>query len=281
MAVIFQHPTVSSFLNSTFSEIQARRPGYSARAWAKQLGFTSHAPLLAILKGQRHLPKRHLPGVAKGLKLKSKESEYLETLLDLERSRNPEQRGGYLARLDRLRPSRFETQILEIANKKYFENPLHAIVRTLMGRADFSSTPERIRQSLRIESSVTEIGEVIERLQLLGLAKLDNGRLVKSVPHVRNKLDVPSHAVQSYHRRVAALAGEEVGRQSVDRREYSGFAMNVKPGSLPEAKKRIRDFVASFIDEFESVDGKTNETYQFNLQYFALSAESDSGETKV
>lgn len=247
-----------------------RNLNFSIRSWAKQLGLSSHGTLQQVLNGKRLLPKKHLPLIIKSLDLSKKDSDLLETLLDIEKSKSQEEKELHLKKLENFNSDEFFRSTLEVENFKYFENPLHSIIRTMIDLKGFKNSPSWIQKKLRIKTYQDEIKEIIIRLISLGLVEENNGILKKSSRHISNKIDTPNKAVQKFHERTCLLAATEVHKQSVDEREFNSFCMNIDPKKLSNAKQDIRKFISDFIDEYEVEPNKSKSTYQLNLNFFSL-----------
>lgn len=275
---IYMHLKTSTFLGDKFKEKKDKNPSFSIRAWSNQMGLNSHGSFQQILAGKRTVPKKYIPNISKSLELSKLETKYFETLVDLEKSKTEDEKNIYYARLNELRPSKKKVNILEIENYKYFQNPLHSILRTLIERKDFVYNLKWIKEKLRIKTTQKEIAEVLSRLIKLGFVKKDQEKLSISKDIIRNKIDTPSKAVQSFHYRMSNVAAQEVLKQSVEDREYNSFCFNMKKGQIESAKERIRDFSEKFISEFSDQGKKSTETYHINIQLFSLTRKT--GEKK-
>ena len=276
MVDLFMHLTTHELLREGLHRKRDKNPSFSIRAWAHQMGLSSHGGLQQILSGKRTVPKKYIPRIIQSLGLTSGEAMYFETLVDFEKAKTVEEKDIYYKRLTHLRPGKREIQYLELENFKYFENPLHSIIRVMLDRKDFKNDPKWIKENLRIKTTQREIEEVIERLIVLGLISESGDRLEKSNQSIRNKLDVPSKAVQEYHKKMSMIAAQEVEKQSIDEREYNSFCLNIDKDKIKEAKAKIRDFVDEFIREFEAVDQELKDTYQLNAQLFSLTKDNNN-----
>lgn len=261
---------VSKLLNEKFKEKKEKNPAFSIRSWANHMGLSSHGGLQQILADKRTVPKKYIPQMIKSLEFTTGEAMYFETLVDFEKAKTPEEKDLYYQRLTHLRPNKQEVQVIEIENFKYFQNPLHSIIRTMIERKDFKNNPEWIRKILRIKTTRREIKEIIDRLIALGFVSEENGNLKKIHKHIKNVIDVSSKVVEDYHQKMSLMASSEVKKQSIDEREYNSFCLNIRKGQLKNAKKKMRNFVDEFISEFEASNKKSNETYQLNVQLFSL-----------
>ena len=270
MVNTYMYLETNKLLSSKFNEKKAKNASFSIRSWANQMGLSSHGGLQQILAGKRTVPKKYIPQIIKSLDFTTGEAMYFETLVDFEKAKTSEEKDIYYKRLTHLRPNKKEVQVVEIENFKYFQNPLHSIIRTMIERKDFENNPEKIKKILRMKTTQREIKEVVERLISLGFVSENGNKLKKNHKHIKNKIDVSSKAVEDYHQKMSLVASEEVKRQSIDEREFNSFCLNMEKNQMKNAKKKIRNFVDEFISEFEAPNKKSNETYQLNVQLFSL-----------
>jgi len=267
---IYQYLNSGKLLKDQFLLKKKKSPSFSIRAWAKVLGLNSHGPLQQILAGNRALPKKYLPAIKKSLGLNQREMDYLSSLIDFEKSKSEDEKNIHLQKLKKIRPKKFDVHILEVENYKYFENPLHSIIRTLMERSDFQADPKWIQETLEFKTTISEINEVINRLIELGSVSTHNGKLTKNKVAIQNKADVPSLGVRKFHEKMALIASEQVHHQHVDEREFNSMSFNIKKEKIPEAKIRLREFINEFICEFQANPEESDLTYQINNQFFRL-----------
>lgn len=267
---VFAYSKTKEILNQKFLEKKSRNSSFSIRAWAMQMGFNSHGSLQQILAGKRTVPKKYIPTIVNSLGLTRDEAIYFETLVDYEKAKSEQQKEIYRKRLKNLKPNEDIIHMFEFENYKYFENPLHSHIRTMIERSDFINDPDWIKQQLRNDTNVEEINNVISRLKKLGFITEKNGKLYKTYKHVKNKTDIPSDAVVKYHQTMSMQAAEAVFNQDLETREFNSFCMNIKENKINDAKKKIRNFIKEFIDEFEAENLTSKETYQLNLQLFSL-----------
>ena len=271
----------STLLNDKFKEKKRRNPSFSIRSWATQLGLKSHGALQQMLAGKRGIPKKYIHSMAKSLDLSVGETMYFETLVDFEKAKTQDEKNIYYERLNHLRPQKREVKFLDVEHYKYFQNPLHSIIRTLIEREDFVNDPTWIQKTLRFKTTIREIEEVIKRLKTLDLLNEKDGKLIKKYKAIQNKTDVPSKAVQEFHKKMSTVAQEEVSKQSVSEREYNSFCFNIKKGQLQNAKKRLREFTQEFMDEFEANSKQSDDTYHLNIQLFSLTNKLDKKDQGV
>ncbi|MDA8792709.1 TIGR02147 family protein [Bacteriovoracaceae bacterium] len=259
----------SDFLCHKYLEKKKKNPSFSIRSWAKQLGLNSHGNLQQIINGKRTSPKKFVPLFGKSFELHEKEIEYLDTLIDLEKSKTSDQREIFRKKIEAMRPSHSRITAHEMNSDLLLKDPLYIIIRTMLEREDFILDLDWIKSKIRLDVTNEQIEMTIKKLVELGLAEFKEGTLVKTYRHVKNKIDIPSDIGREFHRNMAEFAGREIHLQDMNNREYSSFCFNIRPESMEKAKEKIRRFVVDFMEEFEAAQNTSSETYHLNVQFFS------------
>ncbi|MCT4641876.1 MAG: TIGR02147 family protein [Bacteriovoracaceae bacterium] len=267
---IFNYEDPSLFLRDSWNKKRVYNKNFSLRAWARQLGMSSHGTFYHIVQGKRPLPKKYVKAISNSLDLSPKESMYLETLIDFSKAKTIEHKSYYRERLQDLAPGR-KLNFYEIETFHFLKDPLNGAIIELTNLKGFKNDPLWIKDRLTIKASLNDIQNTIKRLLDLDLLKLDNkGNLVQSNSLLHTKQDIKNEALQEYHKNVLNLAAEQISEQEVNKREYNATAMGIKVKDIPRAKERVREFLSDFIREFEANYGQADEIFQLGIQYFGL-----------
>jgi len=229
---LYKFNETSELLNFKFKQKKLKNSKFSIRAWAQQLGMSSHGPLQQILSGKRTLPKKYLPSIIRSLELSQSESLYLEAIIDFEKAKTIEEKKFYQNRLTFLRPEQNELQFLEIEHHLYMQDPIHSMILTLMERSDFKSDLKWIQLHLPTYCSLQSIEEKIQRLLQLNLAKKNGEELVPCQIHTSNKIDIPSIAVQEHHKKMSIIASELVSKRKIHESVFVSMLLSAYLGSL-------------------------------------------------
>lgn len=269
MISIYEYLDATDFINDKFNELKASRPAFSLRAWSKHLGMKSHGPLHAILKKQRNIPKKLVPGLIKTLKLTKQEGQFLESLVDFQRAKTGDEKEFYKEKLNQLAPRPLR-EINDLEAYKIITDPFHILLAEMTQLKSFDDNPAWIKSHLRPNLNMRDIEVMMERLRKIGVVEKKGSRYIKPVEHIYTKLEIESTVIQEYHKTCSKLAMEEISKQSVDAREFNAIAFNIQKKDLPQIKEKLREFINSLVDEFESSPGKGDETYQLNMNLFSL-----------
>jgi uncharacterized protein (TIGR02147 family) len=269
MLPIYEYIDPAKYLTDALEDKKEKNPYFSLRSWAQQLGMKSHGPLHAMLKGQRNIPKKYIPLIIKSLKLSAKEAKFFELLVDYSRAKSIEEKDFYHEKLQALSPKELR-EVNDIEAYKYITEPLHIIIAEMAELNVFKNSVGWIKGRLRPHINLKDAEEIIERLINLEILKKEGNKLKKQIQHIYTSKEVMSKAVQLYHKKMGALAIEQISEQSIDEREFNAISFNIKKKDLPKIKEFIREFSDQMVQNFEAKSGEGEETYHLNVQFFSL-----------
>lgn len=274
MSEVYSYVSAADFLRDAFFKKKKQNPAFSLRAWAKKIGLAGNASLSLMLAGKRPIPRKYLPVFVQDLELSSRESQFLELLVDCAGAKSPASRLYYLEKLKKLQPKN-TLGFHELESFKALGNPLHFALLEMTELRGFKLDIAWIRKRLRIVVSTEEVREALRRLELLGLLERDAKRGVKKTHrHITNRADIADAGSQAYHSKISQLAAEQIYQQRVEEREFNSYSINICLDKITPAKEAIRQFVKDFSERFEAKPCTGDETYQLNVHFFGLTKES-------
>ena len=277
MLSIYSYKCPNDFLKDRWTHLNEKNPSFSLRSWSKRMGFRNPSPLSLMMSGQRSIPKKHIPNFIRDLDLDENEAQYFETLVDLQRAKSPDQKIRYYNQLKKISPMS-KLDIVELEQFHFLQDPLHTFILEMTALKGFKADPKWIQSRLKGEYSIAQVEKALDRLLKLNLLKKIGKSLVaKSQEHITNKPDIRDQAAQNYHQKISEIAAQRVIEQDVLEREFNSFSMNIKKQDIPMAKKIIREFIKTFIENVESKPKEGEETYQLNVQFFGV---TERGEMK-
>ena len=270
MVNVFEYLEPSDYLKDSLKVLKEGNSSFSLRAWAKQLGMKSHAPLHDILNKKRKIPKNLVPVLIKSLKLSGKQREYFEALVDFQRAKSIQEKEFYQNRLKKLAPGEL-LEINDVEAYKYLTDPIHFILAEMTQLKNFEINPLWIKQHLRLPQNLKDISDIIDRLKRLSIIEEQDNKVIKNAAHIYTKIEIESAVRQNYHKHCSRLAQEQISKQELAEKEFNSICFNVEKKNLPQLKETIRDFINKTIEEFEAPPHQGDETYQLNIQLFSLS----------
>lgn len=267
---IFSYESPSLFLRDSWNIKRAYNKNFTLRAWAKQLGISSHGTFYQMVQGKRPLPKKYVRSLAESLKLSPKESIYLETLIDFSKAKTMEHKTYYKDRLQDLAPGE-KLSFYEIETFQFLKNPLNGAIIELTNLKDFKFDYFWIQERLTIKATLTEVEKSVNLLIDLNLLSKDSqGNITRSNEHLYTKQDIKNEALQEYHKNVLAMGSEQISKQDISKREFNATAMGIKVKDIPQIKEEIREFLNDFIKKYETPENQAEEIYQLGIQFFGL-----------
>lgn len=267
---VFNYDDPALYLRDAWNKKRVFNKNFTVRAWAKQLGISSHGSFYQIIQGKRPLPKKFVMPLSQSLELDAKEALYLETLIDYRKAKSLAMKAHYSERLKEIAPGE-KLSFYEIEAFHCLKNPLNGAIVELTNVADFKLDAVWIKERLTIKASVSEIQKSLDSLFELGLLKMDeSGKARPAHKLLHTKQDVKNEALQEYHKNVLALGAEQISKQDVKEREYNATAMGIKKSDLPKIKEEMRSFLNDMISKYESPEGEAEEIYQLGIQFFGL-----------
>lgn len=266
---IFGYTDPSLYLRDLWLLKKRTNQHLSIRGWAQKLGMKSHSQLHQMLYGTRAIPKKYIPKIVQNLSLNRKESDYFEMLLDIKSAKSNDEKVFYYEKIKSIK-NHERLVFEEIDAIEMIRNPLNYFILEILGGRKNLSVSE-LKERLQFEYSNIEIKRSLETLlRLKLLIEAERGHYKKSKNNFYTKNDIPSEAIKEHHRSLADLAKRAIDQQGVDKREFSSTTMNIDVKRIAEIKTFLRAFREKFISEFATVNTKSVETYQFNMNLFAI-----------
>lgn len=278
---IYEYQSSRRYLLDTLVARQQTDPSFSVRKWAKEMGLTSNAHLVMLLKGKRAIRLQHATFLARGLAHTSQEQLYFQALIQYENAATPEEKQLCSIWLSEFHPGR-NVRIKEVEEHQILSNWIHSALLTLAELDCFDGTPESAFALLKGRAGLPEIASCLERLLDLGyLEKSASGKLRPMQNGTTSKDDVPNSAVRKHHAQAMSFAQQALEADPVDRREFRATSFVVRKDKLELAKKMIRKFQNQLIKALGPDDADTQncDAYQLNIQFFQLT-ESQAAEAK-
>ena len=261
----FIHPHL--FLDAVFQEKKEKNSSFSLRAWAKQMGMSTHSALSNWLSGKKPVLATNIETINTSLQLEGKELKYFEAIVGFHTAVGAE-KDFYERQMLLFHPSNESTFL----NEQYFEiisKWLHMAILELTNLPGFRNDAKWIQKRLVKDYELSEVEEALSRLVGMGLVKVEGDRLVKTSKRLTTPKDRPLIAIQNHHREVLQLAGEQISEQSVEERCYDTCTMTIDSSKIDEAKKLILKFREDMCHLMEKSDG--DKTYQLGVQFFRVS----------
>lgn len=259
-------PTPNLWVSEAFEQRRMRNAKYSLRSFARDLGMNvSH--LSQFLMGHEGISIEKAHSIAKKLKWSSVKTQQFLALVQMHFGRSLRQKSQGQVQWDTLS----NLPNYDVIKKDQFaliSNWYHMAILELAELSDFNSNPQWISKKLGI--SVLKTEEAVAGLERLGLIQfVDNVNWKPTSTNTSTEDDVPSWAVQSFHKQVSDIFQKKISQENIHQREVQSFIFSVAKNKLPALKEKLRLLCEEFISDVDSNDSK-DELYAFSVQLFSL-----------
>lgn len=236
-----------SLLESRFDELRAQYPNYSLRRFAKELD-QNPAALSQIFSGKRKVSPKFAFKIGEKLGLPRVQFEKLTKSFQAD-----------IGSLDYNRVSISPSQYDLVAEWQYYA------ILCLLETRDFKSDLAWIAQRLKISPTLAKTS--IQRLERLGLLSRDEaGQLHLNQVNLTTSDGTKNLALRHRHEKNLEQARQSLLLDAVESRDFSFVTMAIDPDKIPEARRKIRQFLNSMSEFLES--GTKSEVYEVCVQMF-------------
>jgi uncharacterized protein (TIGR02147 family) len=265
---VFDYLDHRAFLVEWFAAKQAANPRYSHRLFASRAGSKSPSLLHLVIKGERNVTARSLPGFCRALDLDADGRAYFKLLVELDRTRSLADRNAVFERIRAKRHFR-GASTLEDAGFAYLSDWTIPAIRELATCAGFRLDPAWIAARLVPRVTVPRVRKALGVLETLGmLVPDDDGGATVADASVVTAHEVWGLAAFNYHRGMIGLATDALELPG-ELRHYGAVTVAVPEARIPELKAAVAEFQESML---ALADGEPGErVMQLNLQLFPLS----------
>lgn len=264
---IYNYNDYRQYLRDWLAASKARNPRLSLRYWSTKMGFSSPSHLHMILSGTRSFPMRRLPQVTDALGLDTTSAQFFENLIwYCDASDEAEKQLRY----EKLRSTSSVSSFRILTNEQFhlISDTLHLTLLELASTRIDLNDAAAIKRALRVDRSLADINAARDRLEQLGLLKNENG-VWKKTEEPLTSADVPSRAIQAFHRHMIQMAAQSIDEQEVLRRDISGYTLAFNEEDMAAAKKMIEEFRWAFAKRFQRKTSAKS-VFQLNVQFFEL-----------
>lgn len=246
--------TFRKFLRDELKERSQKNASYSLRAFAKQLGI-SPAGLSKVMSGKMALSLSFIEKIGDKLKLTEEEIQKHQVTL-LSEKKNVSINGKEFDVLDQ---DRFEVI------KEWY----HYAILNLLRVEDFKPSASWVARRLGI--TIGEVQEAVEKLQKVGLLKIDNNKWIdissKFISHTNNKKF--NDAAKENQKQLFAKALETIDEVDFKERNHTGTGIAFSLKDLDQVKDIIGKFRKEFASQFDK-QHSADEVYQLSVAFFPL-----------
>lgn len=253
--------SISEYLGGEFSRRKVRNPGYSLRAFARDLQI-SPSRLSEVMKGQQGLSETSVDTMAERLTQKPRERKFLKDLVLSQHSRNANVRAEALRRIQEVRRSESFRRLRE-DEFRIISDWYHGAILEMIQVEGFQPDIKWIARRLGIATSSARAA--VERLEKLGLlARHADGQWVARTEAFSAFSEHPSSAIRKFHLQILGMHADSLREDHLNDRQFLSMVLAVPRVKLPDFKIEMQKFMTQFWQKIES-DSK-DDLYSLSVQ---------------
>lgn len=266
-----------SRLISHFESIQKKRPGYSLRAYARDLGVNA-SQISRVISRKQNLSLSTARKIAEKIFIVPLEAEQWLNLVEEQCAPSPKLRALAAKR----NKEREITDQVHLDSDRFhvLADWYHLAILEALSLTPCPSSARKLSKLLGITPKEAELG--LERLQRLDLIKCDPED-PNSLRPTHRHLDIPSsptksRAIQHYHFQTLALAQTALQEQTLDQRYFVGHTMALPPELAAKAKGYIQELehkLHLLSEEAQKNRMPLTQLVQIQVQQFVLNRADD------
>ncbi len=262
---VYEFASYRDFLKAALLERTKSNPAYSLRAMARDCGLAS-STLSEAMNSRANLSVAAMRKIGKALRLKTRETDFLCELAQLDGQKDPTVRMAILNRLKRMHPQKRALVDLTIEHFKQIADWYHPAILELALIKGFELNSSSVASALDIPKVTADLA--IDRLKKLNLlVENSSGHLERADSEIRIKSEVKSAALRQFYRQMFEKASTALERQTPQER-LSGFLnLPISVEALPE----VDEAISRFFDDVRNIASKyENQTEVYHLMVHFL-----------
>lgn len=269
MQSIYNYSDPVSYIRDYLQYRENVEDNFSFKRWASELGFTSPAPLVELLKGKKTLRPDWASNIIHKIGLDPSEHTYFMTLVAKTRASHPREESVYDLFLNDLRPSADkEYEMKRFEDGEIFSHWILTTIISMTELKNFEISAENIKNCLREDLPLELIQSALVYLIEKGLLEKKDGELVRRYDTVSSTNDKKHLNVKNYYVQMADLSKKAIDLP-VEEREFQSFSIALSNEDMPMAKEMIRKCRSNLSKLGEASQGEKN-IYQMNMFFFPL-----------
>lgn len=275
MISVFDYTDYRALLRDLYQQEKRDKPFFSYRYICAKVGFTSAGFFTNIIAGKRNISSDIIFKFAELFKFNKRETEYFETLVLYDQSKQHTHKKFYYEKLLSMR--RGKVRELAADQYEYFNKWYYVAVREALNFFDFKGDYRALAKKLRPAITPSEAKEAVVLLERLGLvAKNANGTYsltdatITTVPHV------PLVAVHNFQIATMDLAKQALDRIPREERTISTLTLSLSKETFDAVSEKLALFRREMLDMVKNDQHEVDRVFQFNFQIFPLTDNSDA-----
>lgn len=256
-------------LEAELERKQKKNPAFSLRSFAKSLGV-SHTTLSQVLSGKRTPSYQMANKLLMGLDVNKRiEEDFLYSIAHEHANKKTERMNPVFRKIITKRSYDYagEARYLELEKFKVISDWYHYAIFVMIQKDNFKYDTQAMANTLNLKKE--QVKRAIERLISLNIIKEEDETL-KCVDLNLDTTDkeITSQAHKKRQEQSLEMSIKALKKQDINQRNHSTMTMAIDPKKIPEAKRKIHEFMKELCDFLDS--GEKKEIYELQTSLFSL-----------
>jgi len=267
MRSIFEYFEYREFLRDYY-ETQKETTHFFSYQYMGRHTNTDASYMAKILSGQRHIPIKKITDFIKLLKLKGKEAEYFEHLVNFCRARTKKEEKLYFEKMQKTRSLQGFT--LSHTHEKFYSQWYYTAIRAVLGILDFVDDYERIAELIFPRITAEQARSAISfMLRIHLLERTKEGFIKPSKKHISAAGTANPKLIHGFQKQMMERAAESLENFPKEQRDFSTITAAMREDTLEDVRQILQECREN-IRKRVDMDQGSNSIYQFNFQAFPL-----------
>lgn len=263
---IFEYTNYREALSDFYNWKKRTDPKMSHRFIAQRTGF-SVGVFSHVVKGKSNIAPDKIIRYSKLMKLSKKESEYFETLVLYEQTKESDRKKQLFEKLMRLNKN--DVKPLSFDYYEFYNKWYYSAVREILDCTHFKNDYARLARRVKPEITETQAEEAITLLARLGMIKKDSYGLYRKVDaFVYTGSEEHSFMLKNFVTEMIDLGKKSIDSPK-DERFISWQTISVNSEYYSELVEEVQDFQKRLMAIAEKSKDEDS-VYQINMQLFPL-----------
>lgn len=263
---VFHYSDFRLFLKDYYAWRKTEDPKFSHRFIMEKMGGSSPGWFNDVIKGRIKLTGTYLVRLGQLLKLKAKELDYFETLVQYQQSDSLDEKNRYMGKM-----LTFKELRMDVLGKEKFEFYSHWYNTTLRELlffynfdGDHGKLARKLRPPIRKEQAVKAM-ELMQKLDLI--RKQAGGHFRPTSENIIKDSNFKSDYIANFIKTSIELAMDAFQRIPSQERDMSSVTLCLSPKGFEEVKTELKSMRKRFLEIAER-DAAPQTVYQCNLHFF-------------
>jgi uncharacterized protein (TIGR02147 family) len=269
MPDVFEYLDYRKLLKDLYEDRKKEHSYFSYRYIAQKVGFASAGFFANIIQGKRNISSEFIFKFAEVFKMKKKETEYFELLVNYNQAKNHTQRKYYFEKILSVKQSKIA--VTEAQHYEFYSTWYYTAVREIVDLYPVKDNYEEVARLVNPPIKSAEAEKALRFLENIGfIAKGLDGCYKQTERFITTGFEAKAVAISNFLLSTADLAKMAVERLPRDTRSMSTLTFGVSEEGYKAIEDRLKDFRREVL-EIVRADKDPDQVYHINFHVFPMS----------